>query len=285
MDGKRECRSRGCLALWCWMFVVLCLATPALAAQPSEAHGFLSGVTRKLLLLQFELRQQMTEAVRLFGQEGGVSAFLSMGVMAFVYGVVHAAGPGHGKAVASAFMLHGDRRLKEGLLFGNLVAFAHGLSGIVTVFFLKWVLDLRFSKGLKAATQMTSQVSFFLIIVLGGFLMITGIKGLLKPSEKRNPSSKPASFTAALAFGMVPCPGVVMVLLFAMGVKQFPLGVGLALCITCGMAVTISATTFFVVLGKRGASQGKERKTKNLSHLFTFASGLFLSLIGLFLFL
>lgn len=54
----------------------------------------------------------------------------------------------------------------------------------------------------------------------------------------------------ALAVGMVPCPGVVLVMLFCLSLDAVGLGLLLAACLTIGMTLTISAIGIVWLSGK-----------------------------------
>ena len=47
----------------------------------------------------------------------------------FAYGVFHAAGPGHGKAVIASYMMANDRALKRGVVLAFLAAMLQGIGG------------------------------------------------------------------------------------------------------------------------------------------------------------
>jgi nickel/cobalt transporter (NicO) family protein len=66
------------------------------------------------------------------GQSQWSAAFMLM-AMSFGYGVLHAAGPGHGKAVVSAWVLANERELKRGILIACMSAVFQALTAIVLV--------------------------------------------------------------------------------------------------------------------------------------------------------
>ena len=247
----------------------------------AEAPSILGQVMQHILIWQFKLRQEMAGLMRSLAEGGDPLVWGALLGAAFIYGVIHAAGPGHGKAVATSYMLHGKRSAKEGILFGNLVAFSHGLSGIFIVLLLKWVIDVRFSTGLRDATKLTSQVSFSLIAILGLFLIVSGIRSSIKgESDKLKASSKAPTLFAAVSFGMIPCPGVVTAMLLAMGLHQAHLGVLTALAITLGMAVTTSAVVLLVVAGKNASSRISILSSPRLPGILSATSGLLLMVLA-----
>lgn len=57
----------------------------------------------------------------------------------------------------------------------------------------------------------------------------------------------------AFAVGIVPCPGVVLVMLFCLSLNEIGLGLLLAFSLILGMAFTISTVGAFGIAGKRCA--------------------------------
>ncbi len=225
--------------------------------QISEAPGPGNTFMLKLSRWQQQLKRKMADLIRQARTEKRSGPLVTVLLMAFVYGVLHAAGPGHGKAVATSFMISRNPTLRGGLAFGVLTALFHGLSGIFCVLVLRYVIQQSVSSGLGAATNIMQVVSFTVIGLLGLGILIKNLHAIVKEREpaegQRDNPKKPArkSFLPwALAVGLVPCPGVVMVLLFCMSMDAFALGLLMALCISLGMAITISAVILAVVLGK-----------------------------------
>ena len=79
---------------------------------------------------------------------------------------------------------------------------------------------------------------------------------------------------------MVPCPGVVTVMLLAMGLHLTHLGILMALGITLGMAATISAAVILVVVGKNAGLKTKTARTRRLPGILTAVSGMALTGLG-----
>lgn len=195
------------------------------------------------------VRQAKTE--KRFGPLA-VVLLLSLG-----YGALHAAGPGHGKAVATSFMLSHKPTIGSGLAFGIMTALFHGMSGILCVLLIRYILEQSVFSGLGSASSILQKVSFTLIGLLGLGILIKNLYALMKRNDSAEKEivpdrkkSKKSLLIWALAVGLVPCPGVVMVLLFCMSMDAFMLGLLLAICISIGMAVTISFVVLVVVMGK-----------------------------------
>ena len=97
-------------------------------------------------------------------------------------------------------------------------------------------------------------------------------------------SQKP--FITAFLVGIVPCPGVVMLMLFSISLKFTGLGVFLGLYISAGMASTI---TLIVLAGMSGKSAVLKLSGCNtrlqgiLSHTIETISGLIVASLGFIL--
>lgn len=211
----------------------------------------------KIIHWQHKLKQDMSDLIRdAQGQRQFKPLAMLMGI-AFLYGMLHSAGPGHGKVAAMTYVLSHRATILGGVLFGVCFALIHALSGAVGILGLRYILQRSVSDTLASATAVTEIVSFSLIIILGlGILFKHGkalisSKGPDKASETINETRKGA-FTWALAVGLVPCPAVVMVMLFCLSMDVMMLGLLLAACISMGMATTISFVVITIILGKTG---------------------------------
>jgi ABC-type nickel/cobalt efflux system permease component RcnA len=104
------------------------------------------------------------EAAR--GQNGFA---LGMILLAFAYGVFHAGGPGHGKAVISAYLIANERALKRGIALSAAAALLQGLVAIAIVLLARLVLGLT----APAMTRLTNSVEIasFAAIALFGIVL------------------------------------------------------------------------------------------------------------------
>ncbi len=229
-------------------------------SKPETQHKapeplFKSSVFVKIILWQHQLKQKMSELIRVARSEGRVKPLIVLIGLAFLYGVIHAAGPGHGKVVAMSYVLSHRATVLGGILFGLCFAFIHALSGAVGVLGLRYIIQRSVSETLASVTMTTQIISFGLITLLGlGILLKHGHTFFLTPApdKKTHPekASRKGVLSWAVAIGLVPCPAVVMVMLFCMSMDAIVLGLLLAACISIGMATTISLVVIVIVMGK-----------------------------------
>jgi ABC-type nickel/cobalt efflux system permease component RcnA len=112
----------------------------------------------------------------------GSSAFAAgwtLMLLSFAYGVFHAAGPGHGKAVISAWLLATENELKRGVLISFMSAIIQALTAIVLVSVLFLVVASVGSTARNVAGILES-ASYGLIALLGLYLVWTAVS-LLRP--------------------------------------------------------------------------------------------------------
>jgi nickel/cobalt exporter len=95
--------------------------------------------------------------------------------LSFVYGVFHAAGPGHGKAVISSYLLANEIELRRGILVSFVSAFLQGLVAIAVVGTAYLVLRGT-SISMTDATRTLEIASFAMIIAFGLWLLVRKLR-------------------------------------------------------------------------------------------------------------
>jgi ABC-type nickel/cobalt efflux system permease component RcnA len=231
-------------------------------SKPETQHKapeplFKSQIFVKTIFWQHQLKRKMSELIRISQSEGRIKPLIVLLGIAFTYGVLHAAGPGHGKVVAMTYVLTHRASILGGILFGTCFAFIHASSGAIGVLGLKYIIQSSFSETLVSATTITQLVSFSLITILGLSILykhacrVFTHRALGRDSES-NTASRKGVISWSVAVGLVPCPAVVMVMLFCLSMDVMALGLLLAACISIGMATTISFVVITIVLGKAG---------------------------------
>ncbi|WP_244441795.1 nickel/cobalt transporter [Rhizobium grahamii] len=115
--------------------------------------------------------------------------------LSFAYGVFHAAGPGHGKAVISSYMIANEIELKRGVTISFVSAFLQGLVAIALVGGA-WLVLRGTGITLTAATQAMEIASFVMVILFGCWLLFRKLRVLtagISNREAMATSSGPVS--------------------------------------------------------------------------------------------
>ena len=129
-----------------------------------------------LLEKQAQLNRELATAVRRIKGADPFSATLTLAFLSFAYGVLHAAGPGHGKAVISSYVLADGRTVRRGILLAFLAAMIQALSALVLVAVL--VLVLR-STGMQMRLMEAwlETISWGLVTLVGVWLVYYQLRG------------------------------------------------------------------------------------------------------------
>lgn len=103
------------------------LAANPFAGQPVPAGGLMGWVFAQ----QAAFYRLMSGAVMAAKADG--TATFGLAWLAFLYGIFHAAGPGHGKAVISSYLVADGASIGRGIVLSALAALAQALTAIVVV--------------------------------------------------------------------------------------------------------------------------------------------------------
>ncbi len=230
------------------------------------------------------LRQQAQfyEALRhaVDAAEKNPSAALWLAAVAFAYGVFHAAGPGHGKAVIASYMLANERALRRGLVLSALAALLQALVAIAIVGVAAVLLGATAQK-MANATHWVEIAAYVCIAGLGAWLVwrkggdfLASWRAPRLPASSRfqcadpahapgcahcvapDPSKLGADFSwrqglaTVAAAGARPCSGALLVLVFAFAQGAFSIGVWATFAMAAGTALTTGALASGAVLAK-----------------------------------
>jgi ABC-type nickel/cobalt efflux system permease component RcnA len=180
------------------LFTLLLLATPALAQRNPFAVGANEGAAAAgnsfvawILAQQSHFYRALTGAAR--EAKTGMAGFWLLAGLSFAYGVFHAAGPGHGKAVMASYMIANERALKRGLILTFLAALLQGVVAIAIVGVAALVFNATSTRMTQAA-QAIELTSYAAVAGLGLYLAWTKGGALFRALRARAPA--PAFATA-----------------------------------------------------------------------------------------
>ncbi|WP_422378361.1 DUF1007 family protein [Roseibium sp.] len=136
--------------------------------QPEIQVGVLDSVFGTIAVKQKEFYQSLVASLRSFRSDP--NAFWLLVGLSFAYGIFHAAGPGHGKAVITLYVVANNETLKKGIVLSFAAAFAQALTAIVLVGGLAIVLK-QTSIVVQDSAEWLEVGSYALITVLGAWLL------------------------------------------------------------------------------------------------------------------
>jgi ABC-type nickel/cobalt efflux system permease component RcnA len=136
------------------------------AVAPST--GLFAGWMNWINVQQQGFYRSLTGALKGMRGDGG-QVWLLVG-LSFAYGIFHAAGPGHGKAVISSYMLANEVALRRGIMLSFVSAFLQALTAIVVMALVFLVLRGT-AVSMTDATWFLEVASYALITLFGAWLL------------------------------------------------------------------------------------------------------------------
>lgn len=237
-----------------------------------------------MVLQQRELHRRLTDALETLRDDPSLVDASTLLAISFLYGAFHAAGPGHGKAVISTYLLTHRTDLPRGLLLSSLAALLQALVAIALVFGLVRVAGW-LSRDALHQMAVVERVSFALVAVLGGLLVLraaapwgrrmvgfalrrgapapaveggeAGITGQgcgcghnhhVDPTSLRRSTSRWPWLATLVTVGARPCSGAVIMLVAANLFGLWALGIGAVLMMAAGTAATVSVLALVAVV-------------------------------------
>jgi nickel/cobalt transporter (NicO) family protein len=244
--------------------------------------GFLGWIGEQ----QRSFYQALTEALGQLRTDN--TAFWLLGTLSFLYGVFHAAGPGHGKVVISSYMLANERQVRRGILLSFAAAMMQSLVAVTLV----GVAIAAFRLTSLAVTQAAGWIgilSYGLMALLGLWLIGRKLFGwghshgaplhakvdlaqkarahlhgdhdhhhhhddehhhhhAVTPEDLRGDWRE--QLGVVLAVGLRPCSGALVVLVFALSQDVLAAGIAAVFLMGLGTALTVAILAVLAVSAK-----------------------------------
>jgi nickel/cobalt exporter len=154
---------------------------PRLSAADAQAGGIVGWILAK----QSEFYRQMSSTIRAAKSDG--SAVWTLLAISFAYGVFHAAGPGHGKAVISSYLIANQETARRGIVLSLVSALMQSLVAVVIVGVCAWLLNAT-AKTMCGAEKIIEIASYALIAAFGARLVWTKGGGFIRALQRPRPA-------------------------------------------------------------------------------------------------
>lgn len=265
----------------------------------------------------------MSGAIRKIRLEGSLAAAWTLLALSFGYGVFHAAGPGHGKAVISAWLVATENDLRRGIVISFMSAMIQALTAIVIVSILLIVVS-QVSVAARDVAGFMESASYLMIAAMGAYLLWSafprrpraaaaaghqhhfddftplaahdhlhgpdcdcGHAHLPSAQEVRGDWSFTRALSLAFAVGIRPCTGALLVLVFAYPLGLYWAGIASTFAMAAGTFITVSVIAAIAVYSKKLALRvaGQDDRWLNwLAFGLRLGGGLVIVLLGGLLF-
>lgn len=165
------------LAAWtvilvtCATGIVSAWAAPFGAPHPATAISS-SGLTGWIFAEQAAFYRSLSGFIRASRDDG--AAMWGLFGISFVYGIFHAAGPGHGKAVISSYLVANEETWRRGVVLSFASAGIQAIVAIIVVAIAAVLLGAT-AKAIGLTVHLVEIVSYGLVVLIG--LRLLYVKG------------------------------------------------------------------------------------------------------------
>ena len=309
--------------LACVLLLASLLAAPLVLAETDGADpvpvaveiveedgGFFERVGDVLTDFQRRANDEVAFHMNAIERGENLGAFLLALAVAFAYGAVHALGPGHGKFVVVSYFLGREARVMRGVFMAVQIAIVHVIAAVVIVWLADLVLRGGFGLGLSDVPGVRA-ASFLIIVGIGLYMLYQAVRASLgrrthghghdlghdhdhghghhdhshHHHHGHSHGSRAEGGILALAAGMVPCPGAVLIMLYAVANDMIVPGSLLVAAMSLGIGSSICVLGVSAILARQAAMRVMERsgggRANTLRHGMNYAGAALVTLVGL----
>jgi len=215
-------------------------------------------------------------------------AYLFLLFFAYVYGLVHALGPGHGKTLVGSYFLSNERSYSKALSISLAIGVVHTFSAFLLTLLIYYVVDVFLAQFLDESIFYTTKISALIIIFIALYLLYKKYKAYKSISELNSYkfTTQPHIATCGcnsckveknstdagliISAGIIPCPGTVTIFIFSFSLGLYYAGFLAALVMSLGMSTVIFVSALLSVVIRKKTSNSHERIKKYLEYISLF---------------
>ncbi len=242
-----------------------------------------SGANPDLVSRQATLRDTLGDAFYSWKEGSSGSALRAIICVAFLYGILHALGPGHRKTVVFSLYLARSAPPWEPAGTGALLALLHAGAAVVILFGLRGVSGAISGRADTIGIYMEG----FAYLLLAAIALPLVVKAILDLARERpRETGGPASLGTILLTGIYPCPGAILVLVLSLSLDIVGVGVLAVVSMSLGMTIPIVAAGYLAWFGRTGlfrALKSREARLARISAGFELFGYAFLLAFALYM--
>lgn len=255
-----------------------------------------------------KLKQKLEDLLEDIKNNNSLASYFLLLFFSFLYGVVHAVGPGHGKSLVGAYFLSQNRSYSKAFMVSALIGVVHTFSAATLTFVLYYIINTYLANVYPNIEQATIRFSAIIIILIAFYLIYKKYKSskntLIFNTKANNFSiitpyslskninlhqnscgcnscknSNTTDIGVVLAAGIVPCPGTITIFVFTMSLGLYFIGFISAVMMSLGMSIVI----FLISVFSLKVQKTIKSKTTFMKFL-EYGSLAFILLLGVLLF-
>jgi nickel/cobalt exporter len=143
-------------------------------ASPFQSRGLLGSLYAWVVDKQQTMQRTLAMSVKDLKSANPMAGALTLAALSFLYGILHAVGPGHGKTIISSYVVANEETVRRGVLISFIASAVQALTAVVLVTLLLFVLNAS-GMRINAWSIQLEGVSYALIALVGLYLLSTQI--------------------------------------------------------------------------------------------------------------
>jgi nickel/cobalt transporter (NicO) family protein len=157
-------------------------AAPFGMPHPTGGSTFQSGILGWIFAEQAAFYRSLSGMIRA-SKDDGTAVWGLLGI-SFLYGVFHAVGPGHGKAVISSYLVANEQTWRRGIILSFAAAAIQAGVAVIVVAIAAALLGAT-ARAIGSTVHVVEIVSYSLVILIGARLLFVKGRGFLAAYRER----------------------------------------------------------------------------------------------------
>lgn len=265
------------------------------ATQNTQKNRSQSSTQSNLLQKSIAKVKTLFESIK---DETNPLTYLALLFFAYIYGLIHALGPGHGKTLVASYFLSNERSYSKALFVSLAIGVVHTFSAFLLTLIIYFGVDTFLSQFINDTVYITTKISALIIITIALYLFYTKYKAYKTVQQAKFHFSTTPHTSACgcgsckvdkdstdlaliVSAGIIPCPGTTTLFIFAISMGLYYAGFLSALVMSLGMSTIIYFSALLSVSIRKKTSQNHQ----NLKKYLEYASLSIILILGLFLLL
>jgi nickel/cobalt exporter len=144
-------------------------------AAPLHAPGFVGAFFSWVVDTQQAMQRELAGGVKRLKTDNLFAAAAGLAALSFLYGVVHALGPGHGKTIISSYVVANEETVRRGVTISFMAAALQATTAVVLIGILAIALNMS-GFTIKAWSLQLESASYALIALVGLWLLANQLR-------------------------------------------------------------------------------------------------------------
>lgn len=240
-----------------------------------------------------------------------IALFILLGV-SFLYGIIHAIGPGHGKSLAFSYFASNKSSFAKAFWVSQASAFIHIIGALLLVVVSVFVLESMLNNFVNDSVEVLTKISAVMIMLLAAYILYNKARkkdcscsscshghshehehnhghehntpkwSATKPQKSSilKPNFVKKDLYFVLTAGLIPCPGTVVLFIYAFVLKTYFAVLLASIFISFGMGLVIFASSFLGV-----SVHNLSERSHKLTNAVEILAPIVMFILGAFLFL